>query len=99
MDVAQNLPYLHQGEVAEGVSQGAEYNYREEWGEQMVGKSQPLIVRLGLDTDQPADVKVMAEICRRQCCGSESERIRKFWLDPNPKKSSDSDTDPDTVVE
>jgi hypothetical protein len=27
-------------------------------------------------------------------------RIRKFWLDPNPKKSSDSDTnsDPDTVV-
>jgi hypothetical protein len=38
-----------------------------------------------------------------QCCGSESEseRIRKFWLDPNPKKSSDtdSDSDPDTVVE
>jgi hypothetical protein len=27
-------------------------------------------------------------------------RIRKFWLDPNPKKSSDSDTDsdPDSVV-
>jgi hypothetical protein len=22
----------------------------------------------------------------RQCCGSESERIRKFWLNPNPKK-------------
>jgi hypothetical protein len=21
-----------------------------------------------------------------QCCGSESEIIRKFWLDPNPKK-------------
>jgi hypothetical protein len=31
-----------------------------------------------------------------QCCGSESksERIRRFWADPNPKKSSDSDTDP-----
>jgi hypothetical protein len=37
-----------------------------------------------------------------QCCGSESEIIRMFWLDPNtnPKKSSDSDTDSDsdTVV-
>jgi hypothetical protein len=32
-----------------------------------------------------------------QCCGSESERIQKFCLDPNPKKSSDSD--PDTVLE
>ena len=31
---------------------------REEWGEQLVGKSQPVIVRLGLDTDQPADIKV-----------------------------------------
>jgi hypothetical protein len=35
-----------------------------------------------------------------QCCGSESEIIRMFWLDP--KKSSDSDTDldsdSDTVV-
>jgi hypothetical protein len=44
--------------VGEGVSQGAEYDFREEWGEQLVGKSQPVIVRLGLDTDQPADIKV-----------------------------------------
>jgi hypothetical protein len=39
----------------------------------------------------------------KQCCGSESKRIRKFWLDLNPKKRSDSNTgtesDPDTVVE
>jgi hypothetical protein len=34
----------------------------------------------------------------RQCCGSESEIIRMFWLDPNPKKSLDSDSDSDTVV-
>jgi hypothetical protein len=38
-----------------------------------------------------------------QCCRSESERIRTFLLDPNPKKCLDSDTDsdsdPDTVVE
>jgi hypothetical protein len=38
----------------------------------------------------------------RQCCGSESEVIRMFWLDPNPnpKKSSDTDSesDSDTVV-
>jgi hypothetical protein len=32
----------------------------------------------------------------RQCCGSESEIIRMFCLDPNPKKRSDSDSD--TVV-
>ncbi len=32
-------------------------NYREEWGEQMVGKSQPVIVRLGLLTEQPVDIK------------------------------------------
>jgi hypothetical protein len=40
-----------------------------------------------------------ATVTLLQCCGSESEWIRKFWLDPNtnPKKSSDSD--PDTVVE
>jgi hypothetical protein len=25
-------------------------------------------------------------------------RIRKFWLDTNPKKSSDTDSDPDTIV-
>ncbi len=30
---------------------------REEWGEQMVGKSQPVIVRLGLLTEQPVDIK------------------------------------------
>jgi RNA recognition motif-containing protein len=32
---------------------------------------------------------------------SESQRIRKFWLDPNPKKSLDTDSDlpVDTVVE
>jgi hypothetical protein len=36
----------------------------------------------------------------KQCCGSESESeiIRMFWLDPNPKKSSDTDSDSDTVV-
>jgi hypothetical protein len=30
---------------------------------------------------QPLPVPV-----RMQCCGSESEIIRMFWLDPNPKK-------------
>jgi hypothetical protein len=34
----------------------------------------------------------------RQRWGSESKKIRIFWLDPNPKKSLDSDSDPDTVV-
>jgi hypothetical protein len=33
-----------------------------------------------------------------QCCGSEPERIPIFWLDPNKKKSSYLDSDPDTVV-
>jgi hypothetical protein len=32
-------------------------DHREEWGEQMVGKSQPVIVRLGLLTEQPVDIK------------------------------------------
>jgi hypothetical protein len=30
--------------------------------------------------------------------GSESEKIRIFWLDPNQKKSLDLNSDPDTVV-
>jgi hypothetical protein len=30
--VEQNLAYLHQGEVGEGVSQGAEYDYRQGFG-------------------------------------------------------------------
>jgi hypothetical protein len=44
-------------------------------------------------------MQLMKAYSFNQCCGSksESERIRKFKLDPNPKKSSDSD--PDTAVE
>jgi hypothetical protein len=39
---------------------------------------------------------MISKLSSGQCCRSESEIIRIFWLDPNPKKSSDSD--PDTVV-
>ena len=31
-------------------SKGREYDYVEDWGEQLVGKSQTVIVRLALDT-------------------------------------------------
>jgi hypothetical protein len=50
-----------------------------------------------IDTDSRLQI---FPVSSPQCCGSEFERIRKFWLDPNPKKSSDSDThsDSDTVV-
>jgi hypothetical protein len=37
-------------------------------------------------------------VCPKQCCGSESERIRKFWLNLNPKQISDSNSDPETDI-
>jgi hypothetical protein len=55
-----------------------------------------------LKAKEPAPDEYKCRIYGMQCCGSESESeiIRMFWLDPNPKKSSDSDTDldSDTVV-
>jgi hypothetical protein len=38
--------------------------------------------------DQPTGIKKSNrhKTTINECCGSESERIRKFWLDPNPTK-------------
>jgi hypothetical protein len=46
--------------------------------------------------NQKSAVEAENQVTLSQCCGSESEIIRMFWLDPNPKKSADSDSD--TVV-
>jgi hypothetical protein len=45
-------------------------------------------------------VSVLAPATGKRCCGAEYERIREFWSDPNPKKRSylDTDPNPDTVV-
>lgn len=58
----KNTPFLNQGEVSEGSDVGKESQYREEWGEQLVGKADPVIVVLDVTKDQPADVRVLAGV-------------------------------------
>jgi len=55
----KNVSYLFQGEVGENAKVGREAEYQEEWGEQMVGKSNPVIVMLDLKGEQPVDAKVL----------------------------------------
>jgi len=55
----KNVPYLNQGEISENCQVGKESKFQEEWGEQMVGKSDPVIAVLDLSSEQPAQVKVL----------------------------------------
>eukprot|EP00092_Neocalanus_flemingeri_P040427 GFUD01044028.1.p1 GENE.GFUD01044028.1~~GFUD01044028.1.p1 ORF type:complete len:711 (-),score=264.14 GFUD01044028.1:62-2194(-) len=58
----KNFPFLNQGEIGEGVKVGGEAEYCEDWGEQMVGKSDPVIVRLGLESEQPVQAEVLSGV-------------------------------------
>jgi len=57
--VGKSLPFLHQGTVPEDASQGHQFDFREDWGEQLVGKVEPVIALLDLNTIQPAAIKIL----------------------------------------
>jgi len=52
-------PFLFQGEVGENVRLGAETVFKEDWGEQLVGKHNPVIVCLDINKEQPVNCKVL----------------------------------------
>jgi len=56
---SKNKPFLFQGEVGENTSLGAENAFKEEWGEQLVGKSSSVIVCLDLTSEQPVSCKIL----------------------------------------
>jgi len=58
----KNVPYLFQGEVGDNVKVGCEAEYQEDWGEQMVGKANPVIVVLDLTEEQPVKVQVLSGV-------------------------------------
>ena len=45
--------------VGENTSLGAETAFKDTWGEQLVGKSSPVIVCLDISSEQPAQCKVL----------------------------------------
>jgi len=60
--VAKTLPFLHQGVVAEGTTLGHQFDFRQDWGEQMVGKIDPVVALLDLESVQPATIKILEGI-------------------------------------
>ena len=51
--------FLSQAEWAEENKVGGEFQYEEDWGEQMVGTVCPVLVRLGLEREQPVSCEVV----------------------------------------
>jgi acylaminoacyl-peptidase len=58
----KNVSYLFQGEVGSNAKIGCEAEYQEDWGEQMVGKANPVIVVLDLQTEQPVTAQVLGGV-------------------------------------
>jgi len=58
----KNFSYLFQGEVGENAKVGCEAAYQEDWGEQMVGKANPVIVVLDLTEEQPVKAQVLSGV-------------------------------------
>ena len=71
---AKTVPFLHQGEVGEGVEQGTQYDYRQDWGEQLVGKIDPVIAVLNINSIQPAEIKIIDSVPENWSPG-----LVKFW--------------------
>ena len=65
----KNAAFLAQSEPGEGVGRGGEAEYREDWGEQLVGKVSPVVVVLGLGSQQPVDCRVVAGVPTEYCPG------------------------------
>ena len=55
----KNTAFLSQAEWSEENKVGGEFQYEEDWGEQMVGKVCPVVVRLGLESEQPVSCEVV----------------------------------------
>jgi len=72
--LAKKLPFLNQGQVAEGVEVGTQYDYREDWGEQLVGKVNPVVALMDLTSVQPATVQVFDQVPSNLSPGKV-----KFW--------------------
>jgi len=70
----KKLPFLHQGDVPVSAEIGTQYDYRQDWGEQLVDKVNPVIAVLDLNTVQPATVKVFDQVPADLCPGK-----LKFW--------------------
>ena len=51
--------FLSQAEWSEENKVGGEFQYEEDWGEQMVGTVCPVVVRLGLECEQPVSCEVV----------------------------------------
>ena len=51
--------FLSQSDWKEEAKVGGEYKYEEDWGEQMVAKVTPVLVRLWLEREQPVECEVL----------------------------------------
>jgi acylaminoacyl-peptidase len=68
------VPFLGQGEVPAGAEVGTEAVYREEWGEQLVGRHQSVLVKLDLTAEQPARALVLEGAPEGWCPG-----LARWW--------------------
>jgi len=57
--VPKSLPFLHQGDGKEDTIYGKEYTYRQDWGEQLVGKIDPILVVLTIGSSGKLEPKVI----------------------------------------
>jgi len=55
----KNSAFLSQSDRTEDTAVGGEYQYSQDWGEQMVAKVTPVVVKLGLEREQPVECEVM----------------------------------------
>jgi len=58
----KNITFLSQGEMKDNIKVGTEAEFSEDWGEQMVGKTNPVIVILDLESEQPVKCQVLAGV-------------------------------------
>jgi len=70
----KTFPFLSQGEVPDSAQVGTEYAFREEWGEQLVGKSESCLVLLDLASEQPVVAKVLDGVPEGWC-----PALAVFW--------------------
>jgi len=63
----KTFPFLNQGDIPDTAEVGTEYSFREEWGEQLVGKSESCLVVLDLASEQPVVAKVLDGVPEGWC--------------------------------
>jgi len=63
----KTFSFLSQGDVPDPAEVGTEYSFREEWGEQLVGKSESCLVVLDLASEQPVVAKVLDGVPEGWC--------------------------------